>query len=68
MTAKPISIKALLSRSGGSAAKGVGITSGDLLVEDVSECGVPDEETAGAERPLTPEQKSAEGVVGRASG
>jgi len=44
------------------------LTSGDLLVEGVSESGVPNEETAGVVRLLTPEQKSAEGVVGRASG
>jgi len=67
VTAKPISIEVRPVDPTGVRRRRSKLTSGDLLVEGVAECGVPDEATAGVERLLTPEQKSAEGIGGRAS-
>ena len=54
-------IKGLSSRFGGCAAKAVELTSGDLRCVSVTRLREP-------QGSLTPVQKSAEGIVGRAVG
>ena len=59
MTAKSVSIKGTGCKSGGCALKAVELTSGGLR-------RVPVTGLKGPRGPLTPAQKSAEGIVGRA--